>query len=382
MQIIKAFFLNIKSILPALCIYLSVCITLLVLLSKNGPAQKSMKFESTRLDIVIQDKNQSELSKGLIHFLSQNHHIIQKNYSLDNLADKLFYGEIDYSLTIPKNFETSLLKGSGTHCLQSRKDNDSANGYFVDVQIDQYLSLLSGFLVAGYPATDAIAATEKAMAQEVPVTVAAKENASKSSYISALFTYIPYSLICMILIGLGMILITFRQEEIHTRICCSALSIMRRNMQLLAGSILFSLGCWILQIIIGVLLLSINLFSKQGLLYVANSLIFLMVIMSITFLVSFFAHSDNMLNLVGNIVALGLCFLGGIYVPLDYMSDSVVRISHLLPSYWYITGMEKIEQYTTHTAPFSDVLSHMGIQILFAIAILCVALVISKLKKQ
>jgi ABC-2 type transport system permease protein len=43
-----------------------------------------------------------------------------------------------------------------------------------------------------------------------------------------------------------------------------------------------------------------------------------------------------MIQLVTNVVALGMSFLCGVFVPQSMMGERVLRIAHFLPAYWYV----------------------------------------------
>ena len=41
------------------------------------------------------------------------------------------------------------------------------------------------------------------------------------------------------------------------------------------------------------------------------------------------------LNGINNVLSLGLCFLGGVFVPLEMLGNGIVSIAQFLPTYWY-----------------------------------------------
>lgn len=381
MQIAKAFFLNTKKLGISLIIYLVVFITLMVLMSRNGRSQET-SFESSRMDIIVQDLDQSELSHSLAQYLSQEHEVLKNNYTAEQIADELYYENIDYVLTIPKGFEKNLEQGKTKHLLKNRKIPGSTTGYFLDEQINQYLSVLCSYIVSGYSDSDAASFAQKAVQQKTDINIVTdKKTLEESELLYNAFLYLPYILICILMSGLGMILITFRDKNLHTRIQCSSLSVTKRNIQLAISSIFFSLICWGILLLINSLTTSSNFFNIQGLFYIMNSFTFLLVAVSITFLVSFLVRSFSTLNMVANVVGLGLSFLGGVFVPLQHMDSSVVMFSKLLPSYWYIIALDYISGYSGKSSQIQSLLFSMGIETLFAVAIFCAALVASRQKK-
>lgn len=382
MQIIKAFFLNVKRQNKTLLIYLSVFIALMVFFAKNGEEQQKAVFKSSSLDMIVQDKDQTTLSRSLFQYLSQKHNIKEDQYTEEQISDELYYENVDYVLTIPKGFEENMASGKTTGILENRKRPGSTSGYFLDAQIHQYLSMLNAYLTAGYAPEEAASLTGKAAAREAGISLLSRQNqaAEDDSYYA--FCYMPYILICILTVGLGMILISFRKENVDARLRCSSQSAIQRNLQLALGSIIFSLICWCCLLVAAAAVIHIDFFSWQGFFYILNSFVFLLVAMSITVLISFLVHSDAVLNMVANVVGLGLSFLGGVYVPLEIMSPSVVFFSRLLPSYWYIKALEHIGRYGGKASQLQTILSCLGIEFLFAAAIFCASLVVSRQTKH
>ncbi len=81
-------------------------------------------------------------------------------------------------------------------------------------------------------------------------------------------------------------------------------------------------------------------------------------------------------NAVGNIVGMLVSFLGGAWVSLDLMAPEVLVLAHALPGYWYSMACAD----AVHMAAGSGlgaavpVLQCIGVLVLFAVALLCVAL--------
>ena len=83
--------------------------------------------------------------------------------------------------------------------------------------------------------------------------------------------------------------------------------------------------------------------------------------------------------MVSNVLALGMSFLTGVFVPLEFLGEGIIRFAHFLPSYWYILGVRFIDSYVTGDA-LTELWQYMGIQMLFAMAVLAVGLAYSRAK--
>ena len=382
MQILKAFFLNVKQNMITLVIYMVVFCALQLLFAEHGNTQRETTFESTQLTLILQDEDKSTLSQGLADYLKDIHEVNTKNYTDEQIADELYYENVDYVLTIPKKFEENLLAGKTKHIVENKKRPGSTSGQFIDSQIDHYLSLVTNYLAMGYNETDACNFSKEAITQEADINFATEQKEEGNSNIYFAFCYMPYILLCILTVGLGGILIIFREKNLLTRLQCSSLTSIQRNLQLGICSGIFALVCWLTFMVVNYFFIGTDVFSLQGRLSMLNSFFFLLVAASLTFLISYLTESTEVLNMVSNVVGLVLSFLGGIFVPLEVMSPAVVKFAQLLPSYWYINALETINDYTGTTSQKESLFLCMGIQLLFAVAIFSAALVVSRVKKQ
>ena len=109
-----------------------------------------------------------------------------------------------------------------------------------------------------------------------------------------------------------------------------------------------------------------------------NSLTLLLVGLALSFLLGTFITKEDILTALVNVVTLGMSFLCGVFVPLDIMGKGVKTVAHFLPVYWYeISNTAVLTQ-----AQRQLLYRNYGIQLLFAAAIFCIALVVSKRMRQ
>lgn len=85
------------------------------------------------------------------------------------------------------------------------------------------------------------------------------------------------------------------------------------------------------------------MFTYHGLVLIANSFVFSICALCMAFLVSNLISSKNAVNGIVNVIGLGSSFLCGAFVPVEWLPDAVLKIAHILPSYWYIQNNELIK---------------------------------------
>lgn len=382
MQVFKAFFINLREEMPSIIIYFIIFLALSLLLSGNGKKQTEVVYNDAKVKMAVFDEDNTVLSKSLYEYLDKTQELRTIKNDKDSITDELFYRNIEYVLIIKEGFEEKIKSGSFDGIVENVKVPDSVSGKLLDDKINQYLSVLSAYTAGGFGMEEAAAKALDTVAISADVTllkVEGKEIEKSKAYY--FYTYIPYVLICMLINGLGGILIKFRKKDLDWRIKCSALSERSRNTALISAGLLFGFACWAAFVLLSLLIYRENLTGIKGVLYIANSLVFLFVAMSLTYLVSFFVKSSNALNMASNIIGLGLSFLGGIFVSLEYMSKSVLRFSKLLPTYWYVVTNQTIDSFNSSGEQYNLIFRNFGIQAVIAVVIFAAAIGVSRSKK-
>ncbi len=382
MQVFKAFMKIAKKKLPSVSIYFIIFSVLTFLLS--GSASKDNTFEASRLDICIINEDNTKSSEQLIEYLSTNNEIVDMDTDTESLQDALYYHQIDYVLTIKEGYEEKLAKGETDDLFENIKRPGTYAGQFVDNQLDQYVKTVSMYIEGGYDFEKAGEEALRVSKLEVEVT---KEDFSDgdsdfSENIMYFFQYLPYIFISILVAGLCPVLVTVNKKNIRNRTNCSPIPSTSSTLQIFLGSILFVLGMWIVFMILGTIAYGSDMFSSYGLLAMLNSLIFVLVATGITLLVASFAPKANAIDMISNTIGLGMSFLCGVFVPQYLLSEGVLRVSKFLPAYWYVKANNSLGGVGGEVFEMSNYLKYLGVEALFAVALLSVTMLIMKTKSK
>lgn len=77
-----------------------------------------------------------------------------------------------------------------------------------------------------------------------------------------------------------------------------------------------------------------------------------------------------------------VAFLGGTWVPLDNMSDTVTAVARFTPGYWAVSGMQELVRATSVSPDLvCTVLLDAGIVALFALAIATAGLAVGRAQR-
>lgn len=393
MQVFKTFFHIAKKQLPGACIYIGIFAAIMFLMSMFSSDEASTQFESSSLDITVIDEDHSEASQALVDHLDNYHNIIElSDYEKETLFDNLYYTRISYVLTIPEGYSERLTELDTEELVISNKLNNSARGYFLDQQVDEYLNTVTMYLSGGYELREALDQTTASFAEQgAPELIDFEGNGEEevNPTMAYFFQYIPYIFLSVLILGMCPILIIFHEKDLQNRIRCSALSPHSMNLQLTLGCILYTLAMWLVFILGAVIFYGpSDVFSQQGLLLIGNSAAFLPVGVAITLLLGTFITSSsknntaNVLNMMANVIGLGMSFICGIFVPQYLLSDGVLAIAHFLPAYWYVRNSNMISGFSEEAMDYSTYWLCIGMQLVFFSALFAIYLVASKQRKQ
>lgn len=393
MQVFKTFFKIAKKQVRGAVIYLVIFAALMFTMSFQASEEAETRFQKEALNITVIDEDRSEASAALVSYLEGVHHLVElPDNQKETLFDNLYYNWISYVLVIPAGYEERLSGLDTEELVKNSKMADSARGYFVDGQIDEYLSSVTLYLSGGYTLEEALEKTEEAFAKEEAVEVLDFETASEkpvNSMMIYFFQYFPYIFLSVMISGMGPVLFVFYKKELSSRIQCSAFSSRSVNFQLALGCIVYTLTFWIL-FMLGALVIygPSDLFSEKGLLLIGNSLAFLPVGVAITLLLGTVISAGvrkspvSVLNMAANVIGLGMSFLCGIFVPQYLLGDKVLAAAHFLPAYWYVRNSNMIGGLSDEVMSFATYRTCIGMQLLFFAALSAVYLAASRQRRR
>lgn len=381
MQVFRTFYKIIKKNVGQIIMYIVIFAVLAIMFSYSGKENETAMFQTSKVKVTVIDHDHSMYSKGIIDFLKEQHEYVELEDKKEILQDAIFNRVTEYILMIPEGFEAHIKTGEMENLIRNVKIPNSYSGTYVDHQIDQYLTILRSYTVAGYSEAEVVKETKDTVNIGVEVALAKKTNETENPDWMFYFQYLPYILISIMIVAMGPILIVFYQKELNRRMLASAMSNRKKNLQLVTGCITFAIGLWVLLIGMAVVLYKDDITSYKGIWAIGNSFVFLVISMLLSYICTMYVKSQQTLAMIGNVVALGLCFLSGVFVPQEIMGDTAIAIGRFLPSYWYIRALNAIISYSGKEEQMREIGTAVGIQIMFVIAMFALAMVLSKMRR-
>lgn len=175
----------------------------------------------------------------------------------------------------------------------------------------------------------------------------------------------------------------FRKPLMKARISCGALPQSRVSLQLGLGCLIYVFLWWIGFLGIATIMYGPSkLFSQSGWLCILNSGVYLLIATAIALLLGAFPMDFNMINMIANILGLGMSFLCGIFVPQSFLGEKVLSVGRFLPAYWYVRITNMFGSYANDVFSARTYWMCIGIQLLFFVTLFAVYLCVDRQKSH
>lgn len=371
---------NIGFILMYIIIFASIATVIQISYQQTGLTEG---FTSARLDVAVIDRDGGVLADALRSMLEREQHLVEIADDKQTLQEELFYGNVDYVLIIPEGASDALKNDS--KAVQSITVPGSLSAFYVESRINAVLNQIRICLTAGFSMEEAC---EKVLEiSEISAEVELMDmngNAGIREGYNYYFGYMPYAFLGAAVMSLSTVIMEFKKKEIRRRMQSSAIPFFMQNIAMIASFAVVGMLIWFICVLLQVFMYQGGIFkSPNAGYYILNSLMIMAVSLAIAYLTGMIAGSPAALSGLNNVISLGLCFLGGIFVPIEMLGSGVEKVARFLPTYWYskINGIlgdyESIGPEMQHT-----IWVGLAIQFLFGAACFAVTLAIKRRQLQ
>ncbi len=367
---------NTGLILLYLCIFFGVTMALQAAAGK----ETYTSYESEKIKIGVVDKDNGPLAEGLVKWFENTHHVTMLEDNREKLQEELFYRNIEYIVVIPEDFyESCMVNGES---ISVTKVPGSYSAYYVDQQLENCLNTMRTYLEAGFSKEEAAAAILDEKRGEVTM-LDTDGNGSNPGWLYY-FRYMPYLFLAVLCYVMGYVLMAFKKNDIPERMQASAVSVRRQSLEGLLAMFVMGGGLWGIGMAGAILMYGKTFPGSENFgYYVLNTLVMMAVALSLSYLIGLFVKNSNMLSGIANILSLGLCFLCGVFVPMNVMDRNVLKVSQFLPVYWYETVNETLGSYSHLTGEAAaSVWKGIGLEAMFAMVFVCMILAVTRYQRQ
>ena len=341
---------------------------LLVFGVTNLNTKDTTSFIETKPDVVIIDEDNSKLSNNLVNYMKKNTDL--RSIKESDIDDALFFRDVVYIIYIPKNYQEKRLNQEDITL--KIKSTNTYEGALSEEILKRYLESEKVYTKNYNNINTIIAKINNSLQSEVNVKTVSKIDAKEQSRISRYFNFASYSIMAVVIYIICLVLTSFKEKNVNKRIIISSTNYQEHNKLLLYSSFMYVFLIWFLYSILGVIIFKSEILNLKGIIYLGNTLIFSFVALTIALFISSVINNKNAISGIVNVFALGQAFLCGAFIPTEYLPATVLKIAHILPSYYYINSndilskMEVVNLINLKPVIFNSIIL-LGISILFII---------------
>lgn len=338
-------------------------------------------FTSSKPDILIVNNDKdSEITKNLVKYMSDNANIVSVKDNEEARDDALFYRDISYIIYIPKDYGIDTLNGKDV--VLEIKKVDTYDAALAEMMLSRYIETQNIYLKTNISESELINNINESLKDKTNVEIVSKLNTNKLTKVSRYFNFASYSIMAVTIYIICLVITSFHEKSVNKRIIISSMNYKEHNRLLLLASSVYALVVWILYTILGFILLGSELFTLRGLLFIGNEFIFTFCSLTLSLLISSLCYSKVAVSGIVNVVALGSAFLCGAFIPPEMLPSSVIKIAHILPTYYFISSNEILKSLEViNMSNLHDVFINTIIMLLFSILFIIINNIVTKKKR-
>lgn len=345
-------------------------------------SDNSTNFVASKPDVFIINEDKEEgITKNLVDYMKNNTNVLEVPSTEEAIDDALFYREVNYIIYIPNHYREEFLKGNNPEIkIKSTGDYQAS---LADMLLERYSKVANSYQKIITSEEELIGKVNETLEKQTQVEITSKLDTDQLQKASFYYNFTNYSILAGCVYVICLILSSFHEEKIAKRTIISSMSYHSHNRKLLVSNSLFAFFLWGMYVLLSFPLVGNIMFTMHGLVYIINSFLFTICALTIAFLIGNLVSNKNAVNGIVNVVALGSSFLCGAFVPMEWLPDMVLKIAHILPSYYYIKSNELLREIeTVNLEALHEIIINMGIIVAFAIGFTIIANMVARKKRK
>ena len=344
--------------------------------------EQSMNFNEETPDIFIinQDTN-NRITENFLTYLEKNTKQIKIENTEEARSDALFYRNINLEITIPENYGMDFLNGKNPELIiRSTGDYQSS---LATMLITRYQKIAKTYLEFEDNIDNLMNKINETLESEIAVEMTSKRDTNSLNKVAAFYNFSNYSMLAGCIYMICLVLSSFKEEKVLKRTMIGKKHYKTMNRELFLSNTIFAFTLSSIYILLSFILIGNIMFSMHGLLFITNFVFFTICALAIAFFLGNIVQNKEAINGIINVIALGSSFLCGAFVPSEFLPPFVLKIAHILPSFYFINNNEKIRKLEEFNfESLNPFFINLLILILFTILLIYLTNTISKKKQK
>lgn len=315
---------------------ISIGITLLLVFFISSQLKTNYLDQST-LKIAVVTQEDNALTDSFKDYIKKNQSLVNlPNISNKTITDALQFGEVDYVVWLPHTMMNEL-KELQKNQLKTQTKEGSYKASWGDRVVDHYFNTYQ-LLQKNNPekeANDLITMTTQVVNKTGNVVLDPTYQKKQDNMLRSItFNVIAYGLFLIIFASFTTINLTFSHDNLKIRNNLAPLSkrVFNRKVQL---SILAYIGTLTFLFIVFLLIFTKAEVNLMTFLLIINALSFTTTMISLASLVTTNLKNAEAINGASNLIIIGSCFIGGVFVPSQILPNFINKLASFTPTYWF-----------------------------------------------
>lgn len=345
-------------------------------------SENNTNFVASKPDIMIVNYDEEKgITKDLIKYIEENSNVVDLKNNEDAINDALFYRDVNYVVYIPKNYNKDFMDGKNPEIeIKSTGDYQSS---FAEMLLSRYIKVANIYQKSINSEEELISKINETLSKKSEVEITSKLDTNILSKATFYYNFANYSIMACLIYVICLILASFKDIKIQKRTIISSTNYKTLNRKILLSNSLFSIILWMIYVVLSFILVGDIMFSIHGIFYLINSFVFTICATTIALFIGNIVSNKNAISGIVNVIALGSCFLCGAFVPMEWLPDGVIKIAHILPSYYYISNNEVLKTLELiNLNTIKPILLNIIIVLSFSIMFIILTNIVSKRKQK
>ena len=344
--------------------------------------EKATNFVAAKPDILIVNRDEEVgITKDFIKYIKENSNTPTVADNEEARNDALFYEDADYIVYIPKNFHKDFMNGK-TPELEIKRSGDY-NSEFAEMIIKRYLGVAETYRNSFDSEEKIIEKTNETLSKNVEANITSKLDTDSLNRAAFYYSFASYSIMACLIYIICLVLQVFNSEKIRKRTVISSKNYKKHNRELLISNCAYAFIVWLIYVIASFVLLGDTMMSKHGMLFIINSFVYTINATALSFLIGSLVSNKNAVTGIVNVIAIGSSFLCGVFVPMQYLPQSVKTMAHVLPTYYYVKNNDLISGLENFNLEgYRPLIINMGVMVAFTLGFIIVSNIVANKKRK
>ena len=345
-------------------------------------SENNTNFVASKPDIMIVNYDEEKgITKDLIKYIEENSNVVDLKNNEDAINDALFYRDVNYVVYIPKNYNKDFMDGKNPEIeIKSTGDYQSS---FAEMLLSRYIKVANIYQKSINSEEELISKINETLSKKSEVEITSKLDTNILSKATFYYNFANYSIMACLIYVICLILASFKDIKIQKRTIISSTNYKTLNRKILLSNSLFSIILWMIYVVLSFILVGDIMFSIHGIFYLINSFVFTICATTIALFIGNIVSNKNAISGIVNVIALGSSFLCGAFVPMEWLPEGVIKIAHILPSYYYISNNEVLKTLELiNLNTIKPILLNIIIVLSFSIMFIILTNIVSKRKQK